>query len=187
MAAVTDSMRERTGRTVEQWVREVLTNGPDPLDQKAVRAWLRAEHGVQQNSQWAIADAAADAAGWVRPDVEGYIDSQYTGAKAALRPIFDRLREVIEEFGDDVRVEGRSGYTPFVRQRQFAAVAAATKTRVDVGLRLVQAPPTELINEDLIKPSSGPGQSTHKVGVTAIDDVGPELTDLLRMAYEQNG
>jgi hypothetical protein len=30
-----------------------------PLDQKAVRGWLRAEHGVPQNSQWAIADAAA--------------------------------------------------------------------------------------------------------------------------------
>ena len=187
MAAVTDSMRERTGRSVEQWVREVQTNGPDPLDQKAVRAWLREEHGVQQNSQWAIADAAATAAGWVRPDVEGYIDSQYTGAKAALRPIFDRLREVIGGFGDDVSVEGRSGYTPFVRRRQFAAVAAATKQRVDVGLRLTQPPPEEMINDDLIKPSNGPGQSTYKVGVTGVDEVGTELIALLRLAYEQNG
>lgn len=187
MAAVTDSMRERTGRSVVQWVDEVRANGPDPLDQKAVRAWLREEHGVQQNSQWAIADAAATAAGWVRPDVEGYIDSQYTAAKAALRPIFDRVREIIEDLGDDVRVEGRSGYTPFVRKRQFAAVAAATKTRVDVGLRLVQAPPTELINEDLIRPSNGPGQSTHKVGVTSVDEVGSDLIALLRLAYEQNG
>jgi hypothetical protein len=27
----------------------------------------RREHGVPQNSQWAIADAAAREAGWVRP------------------------------------------------------------------------------------------------------------------------
>src|SRR5262249_25894826 len=79
------------------------------------------EHGVPQNSQWAIADAAARAAGWVRPGVEEYIDSQYRGAKAALRPIYDALAAAILRLGDDVSVEGRGGYTPFVRARQFAA------------------------------------------------------------------
>jgi hypothetical protein len=67
----------------------------DPLDQIAVRNWLRREHGVPQNSQWATADAAAQGAGWVRPTVSEYVDRQYAGPKAALRPIYDALAAVI--------------------------------------------------------------------------------------------
>ena len=71
MSAVTDSMAERTGRTLEEWVALVAASGVDPLDQNAVRRWLREVHGVKQNSQWAIADAAAQEAGWVRFILEG--------------------------------------------------------------------------------------------------------------------
>src|SRR5437660_6614113 len=131
MGAVIGSLAARTGRSLEEWLALVEASGIDPLDQNAVRRWLRSEHGVPQNSQWAIADAAARAAGWVRPSTAAYIDSQYTGAKAALRPIYDKLAAAIEGLGDDVTVEGRGGYTPFVRRRQFAAVAAATRDRVD--------------------------------------------------------
>src|SRR5690349_10184001 len=114
MGVVIGSMAARTGRSLEQWLALVAASGIDPLDQNAVRRWLRAEHGVPQNSQWAIADAAARAAGWVRPSVEEYIDSQYRGAKAGLRPIYDAVARAIVQLGDDVTVEGRGGYTPFV-------------------------------------------------------------------------
>jgi hypothetical protein len=67
LSAVTESLAARTGRSLEQWLALVRSSGVDPLDQAAVRNWLRREHGVPQNSQWAIADAAAREAGWVRP------------------------------------------------------------------------------------------------------------------------
>jgi hypothetical protein len=183
MAAVTDSMLERTGRSLESWVALVEEeSGVDPLDQKAVRAWLKDTHGVKQNSQWAIAFEAARRAGWVEPDVEGYVNRQYDGPRTALRPIFEVLRQALTGFGDDVSLEGRGGYTPFVRRRQFAAVAATTRTRVDLGLRFVDAP-----ESSLLKPSNGPGQSTHKIGLASPDDVTDEVVDLARAAYEQNG
>ena len=133
MAAVAESMQERTGRTLEQWVAVVMDAGPDPLDHRGVRRWLKSEHGVALNATWAIADAAARGAGWQRPGVEEYVDQQYEGAKQVLRPLFDRVREIVEALGADVVMEGRSTYTPFVRRRQFAAVAAATRNRVDMG------------------------------------------------------
>ncbi len=181
MTSVTDSMKERTGKTLEEWVVAVQSAGVDPLDQKTVRSWLK-EQGVLQNSQWAIADAAARAAGWVRPSLEGYIDSQYQGGKAALRPIFDSLCEIIEGLGEDVSVEGRGGYTPFVRKRQFAAVQASTKTRIDLGLRFKQAPQSELLST-----KSLPGQSTHKISLSLVEDITDEVKELIRLAYEQNG
>ena len=181
MSAVSESLAERTGRPLAEWVALVQASGIDPLDQNAVRRWLRTEHGVPQNSQWAIADAAARAAGWIRPGVAEYIDSQYTGAKAALRPIYDRLAAAIEDFGDDVSVEGRGSYTPFVRGRQFAAVAAATRDRVDLGLRFTDPPAA-----DRLQPASGPGQATHKIALRSVGDVDDQVLHLLRLAYEQN-
>ncbi len=83
---------------------------------------------LPQNSQWAIADAAARAAGWVRPTVAEYVDGQYAGPKAALRPIYDALAAAITDLGEDVTIEGRSTYIPFVRRRQFAAIAPAPET-----------------------------------------------------------
>jgi hypothetical protein len=182
MAAMTTGLRERTGHDLDEWLRLVEASGIDPLDQLAVRRWLKNEHGVPQNSQWAIADAAARAAGWVRPSQDEYTDQQYEGAKAALRPIYDRLADAITAFGDDVIVEGRATYTPFVRGRQFAAIAAATKTRVDLGLRFADPPAS-----DRLRPSKAPGQSTHKVELTSVDDVDDEVIGLARIAYEQNG
>ena len=181
MSSVTDSMKERTGKTLEEWVAAVQATKIDPLDQKAVRNWLKSQ-GVLQNSQWAIADAAARAAGWERPSVEGYINSQYQGEKAALRPIFDALREIIEGLGEDVTAEGRGGYTPFVRKRQFVAIQASTKTRVDLGLRFRQAPDSALLST-----TSLPGQSTHKLGLSSVDEITDEVVELIRLAYEQNG
>jgi hypothetical protein len=180
MSAVSGSLAERTGRTLDEWVALVQASGIDPLDQHAVRRWLRSAHGVPQNIQWAIADAAARAAGWVRPSTAEYVDSQYTGAKAALRPIYDKLAAAIDDLGD-VTVEGRGSYTPFVRRRQFAAVAAATRDRVDLGLRFTDAPA-----DDRLQPSTGPGQATHKIALRSVDDVDDRVLHLLRLAYEQN-
>jgi predicted transport protein len=181
MTAVTESLAVRTGRSLDEWLALVRASGIDPLDQGAVRKWLRAEHGVPQNSQWAIADAAAREAGWVRPTAAQYTDAQYTGAKASLRPVYDALAAAIEAFGDDVTVDGRSTYTPFVRARQFAAVAAATRDRVDVGLRFADPPHSERL-----QPASAPGQATHKLSLRSVQDVDDEVLGLLRLAYEQN-
>jgi hypothetical protein len=181
LSAVTDSLAERTGRTLEQWVALVQTSGIDPLDQNAVRRWLKDVHGVLQNSQWAIADAAALAAGWLRPSVEDYIDGQFTGKKAALRPVFDAVRAAALELGDDVTIEGRGTIVPFVRRRQFA-VTATTTSRLDLGLRLPDPPASARLT-----PATAPGQATHKVALHGVDDVDDEVRALLRLAYEQNG
>src|SRR3954447_1262051 len=166
MSAVTDSLAERTGHSLQEWVGLVRGWGVDPLDQNAVRRWLKDVHGVKQNSQWAIADAAARAAGWERPTVEQYVDGQYIGARAGLRPVFDAVRAAAEALGDDVVLEGRGTYTPFVRKRQFAAATPATASRLNLGLGFVAPPPA-----DRLQPAAAPGQATHKVTLTTADDV----------------
>ena len=71
LSAVSESLAARTGRSLEEWLALVRSSGVDPLDQAAVRSWLRREHGVPQNSQWAIADAAARRPG-IHPRAQGH-------------------------------------------------------------------------------------------------------------------
>jgi predicted transport protein len=181
LSSVTASIQERTGRSMDEWVALVEGSGVDPLDQNAVRRWLREVHGVRQNTQWAIADVVAGRAGWVRPTVDQYVDLQYDGRRAGLRPVFDAVRDAALALGNDVRMEGRSTYVPFVRGRQFAAVQAATATRVDLGLRLPIPP-----DSDRLQPAKAPGQATHKVALATVSDVDDEVRGLLRSAYDQS-
>lgn len=87
MGAVSESLAERTGRSLNEWVALVQASGST----RPVRRWLRSAHGVPHNSQWAIAGAAARAASGVRPGAAEYVDSHYTGTGAALRPVYDAL------------------------------------------------------------------------------------------------
>ncbi|MBX3144716.1 MAG: DUF4287 domain-containing protein [Trueperaceae bacterium] len=181
MDATVANMKERTGRGLDEWIALVKSSGIDPHDLKAVRRWLKDEHGAMVNTRWHVADAAARATGWQRPGTEAFIDQQFSGSKAAMRPLFDRLRAVVEDFGDDVSVQGRGGYTPFVRARQFIAVAT-TRTRLDVGLRYTNAPASELL-----VPSKGPGMGNFKLTLERVEQLTEEVERLLREAYEQSG
>ncbi|OKJ95202.1 hypothetical protein AMK26_32080 [Streptomyces sp. CB03234] len=182
MDKVTGTLKERTGRDVDAWVDLVRTSGPDPLDQNAVRNWLRTEHKLTKPVQWAISLEAARRAGWSEPSEDEQVDAQYSGRKAALRPVHDRVAELATALAADVEREIRSTYVAFTRARQFAAVAAATQTRVDLGLRFTDAPESARLT-----PAKGPGQSTHKIALTSPDEVDAEVEKLLRIAYEQNG
>ena len=124
---------------------------------------------------------AAKAAGHQDPTLEEYVDRQYAGPKAALRPIFDAVATAALGMGDDVSAEGRSTYIPFVRRRQFAAIAAATRTRWTSGLN--RGRPDER--------TAGcrwcAGQSTHRIALTSPNDVDEDVVGMLHAAYEQNG
>jgi hypothetical protein len=185
MAAVTASMEQRTGRTLEEWVAAVRESGIDPQDQRAVRAWLKDVHGIPQNSQWAIADAAAEQAGWVRPTPDQYTDALYSGTKAHLRPIHDAVMALAEGLGDDTRREGRGTYIPVVRKTQFVAVAPGPRDTVRVGFRYRGTPP----QDERLEPAKGFAQATHWLHLSADADEDDlrSLEPLLEAAYLQNG
>ena len=185
MAAVSSSLAERTGRPLEEWVRLVRESGLDPLQQNEVRRWLKDVHGVPQNSQWAIADAAARDAGWVEPTVEEYADALYAGSKAGLRPLHDAVVALALAQGDDTSVQGRGGYAPVVRRTQFVAVAPGPRGTLRIGFRFRDAVP----EDERLSPAKGFAQATHWLHLEADADDNDvrSLEPLLEVAYAQNG
>lgn len=185
MAAVADGLERRTGRSLPQWLVAVRGAGLDPLDQLAVRRWLAAEHGVPQNSQWAIADAAAREVGWRPPDVEEATDSLYSGAKAGLRPLHDAIVEMTHALGEDIEAQPRGTYIPLVRRTQFLVLAPGPRGTLRVGFRFRG----EVPDDDRLSVARSFGQATHWLLVEpdALDADLLTLEPLIACAYEQNG
>lgn len=119
-----------------------------------------------------------------QPSPEEWLAAQYSGKKAVLRPLYERLAEIISGLGDDVELNIRKNYVAFYRSRQFALIKASTASRVDVGLKLPDAPASPRLEEAA---TFGSGSITHKVALTSVEDVDAELQSWLAAAYTGAG
>ena len=109
------------------------------------------------------------------------VEEIYSGCKADLRPIHDRLMAEINQFGE-FEVVPKKGYVSLRRKRQFAMIGPATKTRVEVGLnsKILEA------TDRLIGMPPG-GMCQFKVNVTEVSQVDAELIAWIKQAYDGAG
>jgi hypothetical protein len=122
--------------------------------------------------------SAAEAAGKSVGDV---LDEIYTGPKAQLRPIHDKLMAAIVAFGP-FEIAPKKGYVSLRRKRQFAMIGPATNTRVEVGLNMKDVP----ASDRLVALPPG-GMCQYKVKVTGPSEVDAALVAWVRRAYDQAG
>lgn len=115
------------------------------------------------------------------PSGEALVDWHFSGDKTALRPIFERVREIIKNLGADVRVEPRQSYIAFGRRVHFALVVPSTRSRLDLGLRLLGVESGARLQP---AGSFGSGSVTHRVALTDPEQVDQELRSWLLAAYK---
>jgi hypothetical protein len=111
------------------------------------------------------------------------VDAQYAGAKAGLRPIYERLVSEAGKLGDDAVLEVRRSYVGLARRRAFAAIVPAASDRVDLGLRLPEVAPTARLEGR----GAGGGSLDRRVALRSVDDVDAEVLGWLRQAHEGAG
>ncbi len=109
------------------------------------------------------------------------LDDIYAGAKAALRPVHERVMQAIDALGP-FEVAPKKAYVSLRRKKQFAMVGPGTKSRVDVGLNMKGVAPTARL---VAQPPGGMCQ--YKVAVTQIEDVDEALIGWIRAAYDAAG
>jgi hypothetical protein len=107
------------------------------------------------------------------------IAAQFAGPKAALRPLYDQVAAAILALGPDIDVAPRQSYVAFSRGKQFAQVRAATRDRLEIGLKL----PASSAGPRLQPLRAGSGSMTHKVDLNAGDALDDELLAWLADAY----
>ncbi|MBN8637633.1 MAG: DUF4287 domain-containing protein [Anaerolineae bacterium] len=173
------NLEKSTGKTIDQWV--AIAKGSGLQKHGEMLKFLQTEHGLSYGYANLVVHTANSSAAATTDDRDSLIEAQYAGGKAALRPIYDQLADIIRGFGDDVEFVPMKAYVSVRRNKQFACLQPATKSRFDVGLKLKGVQPTERLTEGGFN-----GMVSHLVKLTDSAQIDDELIAWLKQAYETN-
>lgn len=186
------NFKARTGRSLEEWLAQVQAHGP--TDEKARRLWFK-EQGLGTNQAWfaaersmgRIAHAFDDTPEGYLAAAPGFVDGQYGGKKAALRPLFEQIVALARSLGPDVKVCPCETIVPFYRNHVFAEVKPLV-SRLDLGLALGD-PATVKAPDGQLKDTGGfqkKDRITHRIEITAEAGL-PFALPWLQRAYARDG
>ncbi len=173
-----NNLHEKTGIPLEHWVEIALNSGKTKHGE--IVAFLKSEKGLTHGYANLIALHAKDPSRGNSSDEEK-IAEQYSGPKAALRPIYDRLTEAIKSFGNDVEINPKKGYVSIRHKKQFVTIEPKSKSVV-IGINLGESVESTLL-EKVTEPGMMP---SHKFVTSDSTDINKELIEALKTAYNNN-
>ncbi|HSJ58485.1 MAG TPA: DUF4287 domain-containing protein [Anaerolineae bacterium] len=173
-----DNMPEKTGKTLAEWTALLASAGLEKHGD--ILQLLKGEHGVTHGYANTISILYRQQAAGGPPPEEDLVEAQYAGPKAALRPIYDTVLAAVSQFGPDVEIAPKKTYVSLRRNKQFAIVQPSTRTRVDLGLNLKGAEPTERLEGGNVFS----GMCTHRVRLESPGDVDTQVVSWLQAAYD---
>jgi predicted transport protein len=168
-----NNMPEKTGRSLEEW-KKLLKTKSFAKHTDAVK-FLKQEYGITHGFANTIVTLSKEE----NTTPADLVAAQYKG-KENLFPIYEKLLETVKAFGIEVTITPKKTSVSLIRKRQFALIKPASKSRIDLGLKLPEKELTKRLE------NSGPfgTMCTHRVKLTAVEDVNEELISWLREAYE---
>ncbi len=188
VAAMVSNLKEKTGKSLDEW--SDLIHSEQPLDPKA---WLASRGlGTQQaglvlrRATAARGHAFADTPAGYLASAPGYVEAQYGGRRALLRPLFERLTTLARSLGPDVKVCPCETMVAFYRHHVFAQVKPFA-SRLDLGLALSD-PATVEDPSGRLKDTGGfkkRDRITHKLEITSEAELGT-ASPWLKVAYERD-
>jgi hypothetical protein len=181
-------LKSKTGRSLDEWLALVRKSGPE--DEKDRREWLKSEHGLGTNTAWWLAERAeGKGAETDDPDAylavaEEYVETMYSGKKAALRPLYDRLLRLGLGIAEDVKACPCQTIVPLYRKHVFAQIKPTTNTRIDMGFALgAQRAEGRLIDTGGFAKKD---RITHRIPNSSASDIDGEVERWLRTAYDED-
>ena len=182
------ALKEKTGRTIDQWMTHIRKEGPD--DEKACRLWLKAQYGLGTNTAWWLAERARgtklgladdDPASYLR-EAPLYVEAMFSGVKEGLRPIYDTLLQMALGLADDVKACPCQTIVPLYRNHVFAQLKPTTRTRLDLGLALkdMKTPPRLLDTGGFAKKD----RITRRIAISSVDEIDDDVKHWLKVAYD---
>ena len=169
-----NNMPEKTGKSLNEW-KSILKTKTFAKHSEGVN-YLKKEHNVTHGFANTIVTLSKEE----NNSPADLVDQQYKG-KENLIPIYEALLNVVKSLGDDVTITPKKTTVSIIRKKQFALIKPATKTRIDLGIKIKDKPTTDRLE------SSGPFGSmcTHRVQLTDATQVDAELKTWLTEAYEK--
>ena len=175
------NMKEKTGKTLEQWITLAKKSGE--RKHGGIVKHLKTEHGMTHGFANLVAHKTLKSdAGSASGGDDGLVAAQYAGPKADLKPIYDALIKAVNTLGKDVEVSPKKSYVSLRRNKQFALIQPSTKTRVDLGLNMKDAP----AKGRLEKSGSFNAMVSHRVRLEKPGDIDKDVKAWLKKAYAES-
>jgi len=173
-------LQERTGKTLEEWIKFVKKAGPPT--EKDRRIWLKEQQGLTTNYAWWVAERAEGRGAAEDYDPEAYVEAMFAGSKAGLRPIYDRLLQLGLKVGKDVKACPCQTIVPLYRKHVFAQIKPTTRTRIDFGFALKDTPASgRLIDTGGFAKKD---RITHRIPITSLAEINDEVKYWMKVAYD---
>ena len=168
-----DNMPAKTGKSLSEW-KLILKQKSFAKHSEAMN-YLKNEHNVTHGFANTIVILSKEE----DSNPTDLVENQYKG-KEDLRPIYENLISVVKKFGEDVIITPKKTSVSLIRKKQFALINPATKTRMDLGLKIKDKPTTDRLE------NSGPfgTMCTHRVKLFKTEDIDEELKMWLKEAYQ---
>lgn len=171
------NIEQATGLTVPAFAAAVAEAGID--GHKAILRFLQDTYGLTYGNANLVATKVRELAAGGPAPADALLDAQYGGAKAAMRPVYDRLVEIARGLGPDVTIVVQKTAVSLRRRKQFAVIAYASSTRIALGLNLGETPPGGRVIE------TPRAMCSHRVDVATTDAVDDEVRALVAQAYDR--
>jgi hypothetical protein len=176
-ATMVANMTEKTGKPLDAWLKVVAKSKLQKHG--AIVSLLKTEHAMGHGFANLVAHKAlASDAG--SHDGDDLLATQYAGAKAGLKPIYDKLAKIVEGFGGDVELAPKKAYMSLRRSKQFALIQPSTAARLDLGLNLKGVAPSGRLEAS----GSWNAMCSHRVKLASAAEVDAEVTAWLKKAYD---
>ena len=178
-AAMITNMKEKTGKTLEQWIKIAEKSGEEKHG--AITKHLKAEHGMTHGFANLVAHKTLKSDAGSSGSMDDLIAAQYAGPKVELKPIYDALIKAAKACGADVEIAPKKAYVSLRRNKQFAIIQPSTKTRIDLGLNIKD----EAVTERLEKSGNFNAMVSHRVRLEETKDVNKDVKAWLKLAYSK--
>lgn len=173
------NIESRTGKAISELGDAIRESGLAKHGE--IVAMLKERFGIGHGDANAVAHHVKEAASGAKDGGGDVLDEIYTGAKAHLRPIHDRLMEAVAKLGEH-EVAPKKGYVSLRRKKQFAMIGPATNSQIEVGLNMKGVAGTDRLKE---QPAGGMCQ--YKLRLSSVDEVDADLMSWVGQAYDSAG
>ncbi len=186
--SVIAGMKDKTGRSIEEWIK--LTKKEGPSGEKERAAWLKKTYALGTNyASWIAGRSAGKSDAFENADqylkhAEDYVETMYAGPKEHLRTIYDEILTYAKTLGRDIGVSPCRTIVPIYRNHVIAQIKPATRTRIDLGLALQDAKtPERLIDTGGFAKKD---RITHRIEISSTADFDDEAKRWMRAAYDMD-
>lgn len=179
-----NNIQKKTGKSMDELA--AIIHGSGLTKHSELRSMLQRDLGLgygdaTQLVHYVLKTDGASAARASGATIEDVLNEIYSGSKADLRPIHEKLIEVISSFGE-FETAPKKGYVSLRRKRQFAMLGPGPKSTVEVGLNMKGVEATDRL---VALPPGGMCQ--YRVRVSRVEEIDAELNAWIMQAFESAG